>query len=213
MLQTFALTFSIFFMVFVVILPTIIGLVLYFSKYKRLIKITSNIPSPPSWPIVGHGHHFIGQPPHMNIAILQDFLHEYGKTLKIWLGPELNMFFSEVKDAEVILSSMRFNDKASEYSALHPWLREGLLVSRGQKWHKRRKIITPAFHFKTLDNFIEIFERDSRIFLTNLDREYRMQEDRGFNIYEWINLCTLDTICGKIFDLLKSSKKKKTFRR
>lgn len=181
-----------------VAIPLLIGLFLYFHKYKHLIEITQNIPSPPSWPIVGHAYHFIGQPPHRNIAIITEFLEKYGNTLKIWLGPELNMFFSDIKDVEIVLASMRFNDKADEYLSLEPWLKEGLLVSRGRKWHKRRKVITPAFHFKSLDEFIEIFERESRVFLKNLKREFCMQTVKGLDLYEWVNLCTLDTICGKI---------------
>ncbi|XP_065362921.1 cytochrome P450 4d1 isoform X3 [Calliphora vicina] len=144
---------------------------------------------------MGHAYHFIGQPPHRNIAIITEFLEKYGNTLKIWLGPELNMFFSDIKDVEIVLASMRFNDKADEYLSLEPWLKEGLLVSRGKKWHKRRKAITPAFHFKSLDEFIEIFERESRVFLKNLEREYCMQTVKGLDLYEWVNLCTLDTIC------------------
>ncbi|KNC25621.1 Cytochrome P450 4d1 [Lucilia cuprina] len=145
--------------------------------------------------ICGHAHHFIGQPPHRNIAIFTEFVEKYGNTMKIWLGPELNMFFSDIKDVEIVLASMRFNDKADEYLSLEPWLREGLLVSRGQKWHKRRKAITPAFHFKSLNDFIEIFERESRVFIANMDREWRRQSVNGVDLYEWVNLCTLDTIC------------------
>lgn len=180
------------------ILPILLGLFIYFYKFKYLIDITYNIPSPPTWPIVGHGHYFIGRPPHENVKILQGFLERYGNTLKIWLGPELNFVLGDIKDVEIVLSTMRFNDKAEEYLSLKPWLKEGLLVSRGQKWHKRRKIITPAFHFKSLNEFIEIFERESQLLVKNLYKEYRLQGDKGFNLYEWVNLCTLDTICGKI---------------
>ncbi|KAM7348493.1 cytochrome P450 4d1-like [Cochliomyia hominivorax] len=174
------------------------GIFIYFYKFKYQIDITHNIPSPPSWPIVGHAYHFIGQPPHQNIIILMDFLCKYGNTLKVWLGPELNFFLGDIKDAELVLSNMRFNDKADEYDSLDSWLKEGLLISRGKKWHKRRKIITPAFHFKSLEDFIKTFEKESRLLVKNLESEYRMQnEEKGIDLYEWVNLCTLDTICGK----------------
>lgn len=126
-------------------------------------------------------------------------METYGKdyTLKVWLGPELNLLMGNLKDVEVVLGTLRFNDKAGEYKALEPWLKEGLLISRGRKWHKRRKIITPAFHFKILYQFVDIFERESRVLLKNLEREREQQDQGGFNLYDWINLCTMDTICGK----------------
>lgn len=174
-----------------------IGLVLYLVKFKHMIDITNNLPSPPSLPIVGHGHHFAGKPPHENMYTIYEFASKYGPTFKVWLGTELNIWTSDLKDVEVILGTTRFNDKAHEYDTLEPWLKEGLLTSRGRKWHSRRKVLTPAFHFKILESFIDVFEKESRTLVANLDKEYRMQTDKGFDLYDWVNLCTLDTICGK----------------
>ncbi|KAM8719607.1 hypothetical protein ACLKA7_005787 [Drosophila subpalustris] len=174
------------------------ALIVYQRKFKHLIEVTRDIASPPTLPLLGHAHHFVGKEPHEMVEQIVRFMTEYAKdqqTIKIWLGPELNMLMANPKDVEVVLGTLRFNDKAGEYKALEPWLKEGLLVSRGRKWHKRRKIITPAFHFKILDQFVEIFENDSRILLENLEKERRIQGQTGFNLYDWINLCTMDTIC------------------
>ncbi|XP_058978259.1 cytochrome P450 4d1-like isoform X1 [Musca domestica] len=172
-----------------------IGLVLYLVKFKHMIDITNNLPSPPSLPIVGHGHHFAGKPPHENMYTIYEFASKYGPTFKVWLGTELNIWTSDLKDVEVILGTTRFNDKAHEYDMLEPWLKEGLLTSRGRKWNSRRKVLTPAFHFKILESFIDVFEKESRTLVANLDKEYRMQTDKGFDLNDWVNLCTLDTIC------------------
>lgn len=176
-----------------------VGLLIYQLKFKHLIEVTRYMASPPTLPLVGHGHHFVGKAPHEMIETVLHFMEFYGKdqTIKIWLGPELNMLMGNPKDVEVVLGTLRFNDKAGEYKALEPWLKEGLLVSRGRKWHKRRKIITPAFHFKILDQFVDIFERESRVMLKNLEKERLRQGQTGFNLYDWIALCTMDTICGR----------------
>lgn len=175
------------------------GLLIYQLKFKHLIDVTRYMASPPALPLVGHGHHFVGKEPHELVETITDFMSRYAKdeTLKVWLGPELNMLMANPKDIEVVLGTLRFNDKAGEYNALEPWLKEGLLVSRGRKWHKRRKIITPAFHFKILDQFVDIFECESRVLLRNLEQERRQQGEKGFSLYDWINLCTMDTICGR----------------
>lgn len=181
----------------------VIGLIaygIYYVKFKHIIDVTQNIPSPPSWPIVGHGHYFMFKEPHELLQTIRYLGQKYiepAKVMKIWLGPELNLLTSDLKDVEIVLGGMTHLDKAGEYKALEPWLREGLLVSRGRKWHQRRKALTPAFHFTILQDFIEHFENDSRVLVTNMDKEYKMQTKEGFDFYEWINLCTLDAVCGK----------------
>lgn len=88
---------------------------------------------------------------------------------------------------------MKLITKSSEYDYLMPWLSTGLLTSSGQKWISRRKILTPAFHFKILEDFVEIFDRQSSILVQKLKKF----EGRGeFNIFPLTALCALDIICG-----------------
>ncbi|XP_053951786.1 cytochrome P450 4d1 isoform X2 [Anastrepha ludens] len=168
---------------------------IYKLKYKYLIDVTRDIPSAPALPILGHALYFVNKPAQVKVEKFVDLLNIYGNTTKVWLGPELHILFSDVKDVEAVLGSMVLIEKADMYKALEPWLKEGLLVSRGRKWRKRRKAITPAFHFKILEQFIEVFERESRVLVANLERERQMQGSKGINFDVWINLYTLDTIC------------------
>ncbi|XP_030079681.1 cytochrome P450 4d1-like [Drosophila hydei] len=174
-----------------------VGLLIYQLKFKHVMEVTRDLGSAPTWPVAGHAFHFIGRPPHEMLLKLRHFVDTYAKkqTVKVWLGPELNIVMSNPKDVEAVLGTHRFIDKASEYKVLEPWLKQGLLISRGRKWQNRRKIITPTFHFKILEQFVDIFERESRKLLQNLDRECQQQAQAGFDLSDWISLLTMDIIC------------------
>ncbi|KAF2888259.1 hypothetical protein ILUMI_17914, partial [Ignelater luminosus] len=61
-----------------------------------------------------------------------------------------------------------------------------------EKWKSHRKILTPAFHFKILEQFIDTFQSNSTILVNKLKKEVgKISTD----IYPYINLCTLDIIC------------------
>jgi cytochrome P450 family 4 len=93
---------------------------------------------------------------------------------------------------QIILNSTKHIEKSDEYSFMWAWLGDGLLVSNGRKWHQRRKIITPAFHFKILEDFVEIFDKQSDIFVANLTQ---LKPKTPFDIFPAVALCALDAIC------------------
>lgn len=81
---------------------------------------------------------------------------------------------------QVILSSSKFIEKSDEYKFVKPWLNEGLLLSKGSKWFQRRKILTPAFHFKILEQFVEIFDRQSSVLVNTLSKYGKSDEIEMF---------------------------------
>jgi hypothetical protein len=65
---------------------------------------------------------------------------------------------------------------------------------QGEKWHSRRKILTPAFHFKILEGFIQVFNVNSEFLIKDLEAQ---TEEPFVDINAHITKCTLDIICGK----------------
>jgi cytochrome P450 family 4 len=55
-------------------------------------------------------------------------------------------------------------------------------------------MITPTFHFKILDSFVEVFSEKSEILISKLQKEVG---SRGFDVCPYITKCTLDIICGE----------------
>ena len=55
-------------------------------------------------------------------------------------------------------------------------------------------MLTPTFHFKILEDFVEIFNEQSRILIAQINEALKDKND--FDIYPFITRCTLDIICG-----------------
>lgn len=87
-------------------------------------------------------------------------------------------------------------DKGVDYNWYHAWLEQGLLVSKADKWRARRKILTPAFHFKILDDFVEVFNKQSKHLCQILDKK---SSEGLVDIYPLMTSCTLDIIGGQYY--------------
>lgn len=117
---------------------------------------------------------------------------KYGTCFRVWAGTRLAFVCSDPRYYEVIFNSSRNIAKNNMYNFLIPWLGEGLLLSTGKKWYNRRKIITPTFHFKILHQFVEVFNRQNKVFVDKLMA--KSNRHTPFNIYPEISLMTLDVI-------------------
>lgn len=120
---------------------------------------------------------------------------KYGRTYRMFMFYEHGLFVSDAKDAEVILSSNKYIIKNNLYDILEKWLSTGLLISNGKKWYSRRKAITPTFHFKILDEFVEVFDKNSTIFAEKL--KTKADGKTTINIMPEVCLAALDIIAGK----------------
>lgn len=130
------------------------------------------------------------------IEFFRDGVEKYGSVFRVWMGSRLAFIVTDPKACEIVLgSSTKYLEKSALYDFLIPWLGTGLLLSKGQKWHNRRKIITPAFHFKILEEFCIIFDSQSEILLKNLEKH---EFGEVFDISPAISLMALDVVCGNV---------------
>lgn len=118
---------------------------------------------------------------------------KYGRIYRVWMFNFLGFMVSDPKVLEIVLgSSTNFLAKSRLYSLMRPWLGEGLLLSKGKKWHQRRKIITPAFHFTILEQFVEIFDRQSCILASRLSQHC---DGHVVDIHSFVSQMALDVVC------------------
>ncbi|XP_073848047.1 cytochrome P450 4p1-like [Musca autumnalis] len=135
---------------------------------------------------------------------LSEQIFEYSRRLAKTFGRSYIQYFLltpiynviDANDAEMVLSDSRLMDKGLLYRFLHPYLKTGLLTSVGKKWHTRRRLLTPTFHFNILKQFVEIFKLESTKFVNDLNRQFETENFSGIiSLNELIPRFTLNIIC------------------
>ncbi|CAG9839079.1 unnamed protein product [Diabrotica balteata] len=111
-----------------------------------------------------------------NPALFFNNVRKWSKTY----GPIYRLNFSYIyftvnisgpEQLEKILLQTKNNKKGQTYKFVTRWLGDGLLTSNGTKWQKRRKILTPAFHFKMLEQFLNTFHAETKKLVNILEKE------------------------------------------
>ncbi len=127
----------------------------------------------------------------------------------------------------MLSSTVHIEKGKLDYGLLYDWLGWGLLTAPSkftftrnttplykitttlivfnfaeQKWIHTRKLLTPAFHFKTLANFLPIFNKQASILLKCLEIHSR-DNGKSFDMFPYLTKLTTDIICGKLFDFKK----------
>ena len=103
---------------------------------------------------------------------------------------------SDPKVVEAVLTSSKHLKKSSDYEMMKNWLGNGLLLSIGEKWRQRRKILTPAFHFQILEKFVDVMNDHGNVLIQKLQKLNGIEVE----VHALLNLYALDVICGKFWN-------------
>ncbi|XP_046826695.1 cytochrome P450 4C1-like isoform X2 [Vespa crabro] len=142
----------------------------YFIKFRRIGRLLELIPGPESIPIIGNVPRYrLDNDDAFDKTVKND--RKYYPIYKIW-----SFFFALVillnpKDVEKLMRSTKHIGKGTGYRFLKPWLSDGLLITTGNKWQERRKILTPAFHFNILKHFVVTFNEEAKYLVSILNEE------------------------------------------
>jgi len=119
-----------------------------------------------------------------------DWHKQYGSIYRIW-GVHAGSIV--LGSSEVIKDVLRKDTpKGFIYSFLHSWLGIGLLTSNGDVWKRKRRLLTPAFHFQILQGYISVFYNCSKILVD----KWKLVANTGqeFDIFPQFTALTLDII-------------------
>ncbi|KAJ8947560.1 hypothetical protein NQ318_005040 [Aromia moschata] len=110
--------------------------------------------------------------------------------VRIFLGSKLLVVLMDADDVEIILGSNVHLQKSDEYALFEPWLGNGLLISKGEKWRSHRKMIAPTFHSSILKSFMPVFNKNAN----NLIESFKKESGKAFDVHDYMSGTTVDTL-------------------
>ena len=147
-------------------------------------------------------HWFLGHlgvhdgPTHTGFLQLNDWVRRHPRCFVYFFGPVRPVLVLVHPDTVKELTKTAEPKALSgggAYSLLLPWLGTGLLVSKGQKWQRNRKLLTPAFHFDILRNYMAVYNTCADTLIAKMARA-SAQTGRSIDVFPAVSLCTLDII-------------------
>ncbi|KAM9856665.1 cytochrome P450 4V8 [Aulostomus maculatus] len=146
-----------------------------------------------TYPFIGNALMFKADPGDFFRQIV-DYTTEFAAAplFKIWVGMVPFVVLYHAETVEAVLTNPVHLDKSYAYTFLHPWLGTGLLTSTGNKWRRRRKMLTPTFHFSILTDFLEVMNEQAELLVKKLEKRVGAGP---FDCFSDVTLCALDIIC------------------
>lgn len=189
--------YNTFIITMIFILFIIIGVLCLYILYgnRRTYRLVAQFPGPASIPIIGNALHLLAaKSPATLYQWYQRNYYKYGKICRITFFNRVSFLIADPAVIKSILNNNVKNlDKSKSYNIMKPWLGDGLFTATSKKWHKHRKMITPVFHLKNLEQYVNVFDRHSRTLLEKL-KPYA-EKSEAIDIEPFITLLTLDIIC------------------
>ncbi|XP_055594219.1 cytochrome P450 4c3-like [Uranotaenia lowii] len=160
-------------------------------QWRRQLQLPfKKVPGPPGLPLLGNTLDIVSKESADIFRLLIELEKDYGKLFKVDIMTGIWLFYSSAETVERIMTGPEFNCKSDDYDMLVEWLGTGLLISNGNKWFTHRKALTPAFHFKILENYVQVFDDKSTI----LAKKFLKSSGQPVKIFPMVKLCTLDVI-------------------
>lgn len=177
-------------LVAIVLILIFLKFVFWFLSYRDRLAKWRQFPGSTSWPVIGHSLEF--KTPKDILPQALKYQKQYGLTFRVQLGKVHTLFTADPRLSEIITTSHTLIKKSLGVTFMRNWLGEGLITADNPRWKIHRRLITPTFHFKILEDFVPIFNKNAK-HLVNFMKENRMNAE--FDVYEDIVLCSLDAIC------------------
>ncbi|CAL8307806.1 unnamed protein product [Merluccius merluccius] len=146
-----------------------------------------------SW-LIGH----LGQMRDTEEGLLEvdSLIRTYGHSCCWFLGPFYHMVrvFHPDYTRPLLTASASITVKDELfYGILRPWLGQSLLLSNGEEWSRRRRLLMPAFHFDILKGYVAVFNTSANTMHSKWMR--LLSAGQGdLEMFQHVSLMTLDSL-------------------
>ncbi|XP_068520564.1 ultra-long-chain fatty acid omega-hydroxylase isoform X1 [Anas acuta] len=178
------------------------GVVAAVTRFRATCHHLHRFPRPPwrNWLL---GHTGMGRNTEEGLQDVDQLVARYRRGCLWWVSPwlpVLRLFHPDTLRPVLMASAFIAPKDKLFYGFLKPWLGDGLLLSRGDKWARHRRLLTPAFHFDILKSYVSIFNSSTH----TMHAKWRAAAEAGggaaeLNVLEHLSLLTLDSLQKCIF--------------
>lgn len=151
------------------------------------------------------------------LELLNSVVASYPRPLmRYWLGPKLYVLIRKPEDMQTVLNAPECLNRDDVYKYVTNLAGNGLVALPGnyrdqcikniyffkilillisvETWKEHRKYLNPTFSLKILQSYMPIFNKESHT-LTNRLKDFIRKP--AFDIYRFMDACTLDIVCRK----------------
>ncbi|XP_064293214.1 ultra-long-chain fatty acid omega-hydroxylase isoform X2 [Phalacrocorax carbo] len=177
-------------------------LVVTVTRFRATCQRLNRFPRPPwrGWLL---GHTGLGKSTEEGLQQVDELVARYRHGCLWWIlpwMPILRLFHPDTLRPVLLASAFIAPKDQLFYGFLKPWLGDGLLLSRGQKWARHRHLLTPAFRWDILKSYVGIFNQSTHIMHAKWRAAARAAGGpAALEVLEQLSLLTLDTLQKCIF--------------
>ncbi|XP_042658780.1 cytochrome P450 4F22 [Tyto alba] len=135
------------------------------TRFRATCHQLRRFPRPPwrNWLL---GHTGLGRSTEEGLQQVDELVAQYRHGCLWWLSPWtpiLRLFHPDTLRPVLLAPAIVAPKDQLFYGFLKPWLGDGLLLSRGQKWARHRRLLAPAFHSDVLRSYMGIFNQSTHV--------------------------------------------------
>ncbi|XP_065301003.1 cytochrome P450 4C1-like isoform X1 [Dermacentor albipictus] len=182
------------------------------ATWKKLCNVPGpNEDIPLRWVVQQHAHATsVKHRTPYNVSMLEIrmayfYLFQKHGLFRFYIGPHPTVAVFKADYIETVLNGQSTIEKSVDYEVLHSWLGTGLLTSAGTKWKTRRRLLTPSFHFRILESFVQPMNARAR---NTVEKLRQRCGEPWINIVPLVAECTLNILLETIMGVIPEENEK-----